>query len=131
MKQFSSQSQKIGEIGEGVTCRYLEGKGFTILERNHTRKWGEIDIIATKDKTIHFVEVKSVSCRDIENIDRGLRPEENMHSQKIERLKRIIQTYLSDKKIKEKQKWIFDLACVYLDTDNKKAKVEMLENIIL
>ena len=58
MKIFTSETQKIGEIGEEVACKYLINKGFTVLERNFTRKAGEIDIIATKEWELHFFEVK-------------------------------------------------------------------------
>jgi len=34
-------------------------KGFMVVERNFSSRFGEIDIIATKDKVLHFVEVKS------------------------------------------------------------------------
>lgn len=48
MKKFTSNSQKIGELGENVACKFLMKHGFTILERNYTKKWGEIDVIALK-----------------------------------------------------------------------------------
>ncbi len=122
-----SPKRKIGDIGEEVAVKYLETKGFRILERNYLRKWGEIDIVAEKGDLLSFIEVKSVSREP----GQGHRPEENVHYRKVQRLRRAIQTYLLDRKIKESQKWQFDLICVYLDEVNKKAKVEMLENIIL
>jgi len=48
MKNFTSNSQRIGELGEGVACEFLVRHGYSILERNYTKKWGEIDIIAQK-----------------------------------------------------------------------------------
>ncbi|MGN1227449.1 MAG: YraN family protein, partial [Christensenellales bacterium] len=38
--------------------RYLRKKGYKIIERNFKCGAGEIDIVAQKDKTIVFVEVK-------------------------------------------------------------------------
>ncbi len=49
----------IGDIGENYTAKYLKSNGFKILERNFSCKMGEIDIIAQKGETLHFVEVKS------------------------------------------------------------------------
>ena len=52
MKKFTSKSQKIGELGEDLACKFLMKHEFIISERNYTRKWGEIDIIAEKDNKI-------------------------------------------------------------------------------
>lgn len=119
--------RELGDLGEDIACKYLERKGFRVLERNYLRKWGEIDIVAEKGQLLSFIEVKSVTREP----DAGHRPEENMHYRKVQRLRRAIQTYLLDRKIKESQKWQFDLVCVYLDEVNKKARVEVLENVIL
>ncbi len=134
MKKFTSNSQKVGELGEDVACKFLMKHGFSILERNYTKKWGEIDIIATKEGKLYFVEVKSVSCVTLPDFkDENLfikRPEENMHPWKLKRLSRTIQTYLIHKRIGNTP-WQFDLLLVYLDLKNKNARVRTLENIIL
>ena len=122
-----SPKRKIGDIGEEVVCKYLETKGFRVLERNYLRKWGEIDIVAEKGQLLSFIEVKSVSREP----GKGYRPEENMHPAKLKRLHRVIQTYLLDRKVPDSREWRVDVACVYLDFSTRKAKVEMLENVIL
>jgi putative endonuclease len=115
--------RRIGDTGEDVACKYLIGKGYDIVDRNYLKKWGEIDIVATKPGLMVFVEVKSVS--------RGtLRPEENMHTHKLQRLQRVVQTYLLDKKVPQTIEWRIDLLCVYLDFETRKARVEVLENIM-
>ena len=127
-----SPKRKIGDIGEGVVCRYLLKRGYTIFERNYLRPWGEIDIVAENRGILRFIEVKSISR--VTNPGGGgsnMRPEENMHSAKIRRMHRAIQTYLLDKKIKENKLWQIDLACVYLDFETRKARVELLENIVM
>ena len=124
-----SPKRKIGDIGEEVAVKYLERKGFRVIERNYLRKWGEIDIIAEKGQLLSFIEVKSVS-REIGSRE-TYRPEENVHPAKLKRLHRAIQTYLLDRKVPDSREWRVDVACVYLDFSTRKAKVEMLENIIL
>ena len=52
-------SRAKGNIAEDKACKYLNGKGFIIVERNFYSRFGEIDIIAIKDDILHFVEVKS------------------------------------------------------------------------
>ena len=56
------------------------------------------------------------------------RPEDQMHRWKQERLARTIETYIDDH---EALKWQFDVVCVYIDLEGKKAQIEMLEDIIL
>jgi putative endonuclease len=141
MKKFTSNSQKIGELGENVACKYLENKGFVILERNYTKKWGEIDIIAIKGYKLYFIEIKSASVSIVSgetNKNNSLfnnnifdkRPEDNMHPWKLKRLAKTVQTYLIQKRIGNTP-WQFDLLVVYLDLNQRKAKIKTIENIIL
>lgn len=151
MRNFTSKSQKIGELGEDVACKYLEKQGFIILERNYTKKWGEIDIIARKDEKLYFIEVKAVSRNMQANsdvasstidglVDRRVksggefidkfRPEENMHSRKLKRLSRTVGTYLIHNRIGNTP-WQFDLLVVYLDMQKRLARVKVVDNVIL
>ena len=140
-KIFTSETQKIGEIGENITVKFLVKHGFSIIDRNYTKKWGEIDIVAEKENKLYFIEVKSVS-RETLNIfipksyndsDERYehRPEDNMHPWKLKRLSRTIQTYLLSKNIDEGKEWQVDLLVVYLCQKEKKAKVKVVSDIIL
>ena len=48
-----------GLIGERLAANYLKKGKYEILERNFNFPIGEVDIIARKNDTIVFVEVKS------------------------------------------------------------------------
>ncbi len=53
-------NKTIGKYGEQLAKNFLIKKGFKILELNYRySRLAEIDIIAQKDDTIHFVEVKT------------------------------------------------------------------------
>ena len=52
-------SRSKGNIAEDKACEFLYEKGFFIVERNFYSRFGEIDIIVTKDEVLHFIEVKS------------------------------------------------------------------------
>lgn len=126
--------RQIGDTGEEVACKYLETKGFRIVERNYLRPWGEIDIIAENSHGIRFVEVKTVTRATLPaggSRVTSFRPEDNVHPAKLKRLHRAIQTYLLDHKVSHETAWQVDVACVYLDFSTRRARVELLENVIL
>lgn len=140
-KVFTSEKQKTGEIGENIAVRFLVKHNFIILDRNYTKKWGEIDIVAEKDNKLHFIEVKSVSretlntfiTKSYNDSDEKYehRPEDNMHPWKLKRLSRTIQTYLLNKNISERKEWQVDLLVIYLCQKEKKAKIKVISDIIL
>ena len=135
-KVFTSETQKVGEIGENVAVKFLMKHSFSILDRNYTKRWGEIDIIAKKDGKLYFIEVKSVAHETL-NLVLGVpsndeyRPEDNMHPWKMKRLSRTIQTYLLSKNIEDEVEWQVDLLVVYLDLKNKRAKIKIIKDIVL
>jgi putative endonuclease len=133
-KVFTSETQKTGELGENLAVKFLVKHNFVILERNYTKKWGEIDIIAQKDTKIHFVEVKSVSKPEILTVSRETldqyHPEDNMHPWKLQRMSRTIQTYLLSNN-KDDLDWQVDLLVVFMDIKNKKAKIRAVSDIVL
>lgn len=52
-------AQRTGKAGEDYTARWLREQGWELLERNWHCPWGEADIIARRDGTVAFVEVKT------------------------------------------------------------------------
>ncbi|MCL5970279.1 MAG: YraN family protein [Patescibacteria group bacterium] len=56
-------NQNIGKIGEEKAAKFLEKKGYKIIERNFKKRYGEIDIIAIdssdKNSILVFIEVKT------------------------------------------------------------------------
>lgn len=140
-KVFTSEKQKIGELGENIAVKFLVKRGFSVIDRNYTKKWGEIDVVAEKERKLYFIEVKSVSRETLEHVlndpvyrqaeTDSYQPEDNMHPWKLKRLSRTIQTYLLSKKIGEGVEWQVDLLVVYLSLKDKKAKVKVVSDIIL
>lgn len=125
---------RVGEVGEDIAAKWLKGRGFSVLERNYRKKWGEIDVVALKGDAIHFVEVKTVSYETIEelkrNVSRGTyRPEENVHPKKRRRLSRAIQTWISGNNFTGN--FQVDVLTVRIVSREKYAVVEAIENVIL
>jgi putative endonuclease len=120
-----TEKRRLGDMGENIACEFLKKHGFEVIERNYLRKWGELDVVARKKGVVHFVEVKSVNHETY----LGQRPEENMHPWKLKRLGRVIQTYLLHKKLE--CDWQLDLVTVKMDMTTRKARVELIENIVI
>ena len=139
-------NDNIGKLGEDIACRFLEQKGFKIIDRNYRKKWGEIDIVAKQGQKLHFVEVKSVS-REIasnqkiavtrENLFKEndlWQPEDAVHPKKITRMRRVIQSYLGDfrnQDISRETEWVFDIIALFIDPKTKIAKIRFRENVLI
>jgi putative endonuclease len=52
--------QQLGDAAEASAARFLESRGLVVLERGHTRRCGEIDLVCVEPATrgIVFVEVR-------------------------------------------------------------------------
>ncbi|NLN41910.1 MAG: YraN family protein [Clostridiales bacterium] len=51
--------KKLGHWGEQQACKYLESKGYVILDKNYRCRLGEIDLIALDGGCLVFIEVKT------------------------------------------------------------------------
>ncbi len=122
--------QQTGETGEEVAVKHLVKHSFEIIDRNYRKKWGEIDIVAKKNKILHFIEVKTVNVSHETNIE-SHQPEENIHFWKRQRLARAIKTYLLENKVSDETEWQVDAIAVFLNFKIRRAKIRTTENIIL
>jgi len=86
-------NRKKGNKGEEVACKFIKKIGFDVIGRNYQKKWGEIDIIATKSNKVHFFEVKSVTTAFEEEFSNSHRPEDNVHGLKVKHIRRMIETF--------------------------------------
>lgn len=103
-----------GNIAEEKACEYLHSQDFTIIEKNFfAKKLGEIDIIATKDSTYHFIEVKSAKEYEIAT--------NNLSTSKLSKLKKSVSYYLQKKELDVD----FCIDAVIIVNE----EIELLENI--
>ena len=124
-------SKEIGRIGEDIACKYLKKKGHRILERNYVPKWKtfnreEIDIICEKDKTIIFVEVKTLR----QDSGKPFLPEDKINFAKQQKIIKVAESYLLEKKIPLDRKWQIDAISITIDPILKKAKIRHLKNAV-
>ena len=52
-------TQHTGRQGEEAAARWLLDHGFTLLHRNWRQGHYELDIVAARKGTLHFIEVKT------------------------------------------------------------------------
>ena len=63
---MADKRKQTGSSGETAACNYLIQKGYTVICRNFRTAGGEIDIVAEKESTLVFVEVKTLPCGNSE-----------------------------------------------------------------
>lgn len=73
-------NQQKGQKGEDLAVEWLIGRGYALLHRNWRFARFEIDIIATKGETLHFIEVKSRTSLKFGN------PEDQVDKKKLRQM---------------------------------------------
>jgi putative endonuclease len=95
-----------GKYGENMAKEYLIKKGFVFIEANFENKIGEIDLIMSDKDWLVFIEVKYKSD------DRFGLPEEMISQNKIWQVKRVAESYVVERKIKQFIKFRIDAVCI-------------------
>jgi putative endonuclease len=76
-------SQDLGRAGETKAADHYRNLGFKILDRNHTRPGGEIDLVVRRGRLLVFCEVKTRTS------GRFGTPAEAVHPTKQARLRKL------------------------------------------
>jgi putative endonuclease len=106
------RKRSIGERGEDAAARHLKRYGYKILARNAQLGRYEIDIIARKDDTIAFVEVKTKTT------DVFAAPEENVDYKKRQRIRRAAHHFIAQHD-EDGVYYRFDVASVLIPLDGR------------
>ncbi len=102
----------IGQAGEVYATKYLQLQGYKIIFRNYRCRTGEIDIIATKDDVLTFVEVKTRY-----SLHTG-RPVESVTFTKQQKIRRTAQYFLQANGLLENMPILsFDVIEIVLHAD--------------
>lgn len=122
-KVFTSPTQKIGQLGEDIAVETLEGQGFIILERNVTRRYSEIDLVAEREGVIYCIEVKTARKGS------RIRPEENMTTAKLHKLRRGVEQLRQSPRYVGREVQV-DLVTVVIDQVAGTADVERFPRVL-
>lgn len=104
--------------GEDIAAAYLEESGWKILARNFRNRRGEIDIVAAREQTILFVEVKTWKANLMSDL------EHSMNSRKKHTYIELSRYFLHGHREYENHYVRFDVLCV----DASDGSVRYLEN---
>ncbi len=111
-----------GILGEKLAQAFLKQKGYRILETNYRCLYGEIDIIARRDNSLVFIEVRTRN-----SLDYGT-PEESITFAKKQHLEKTAEHYLQNRD-KMASSWRIDMVAVELEGGNKAKRIEIIENV--
>lgn len=112
----------LGRLGEDLAAAHLERLGFTIIERNHRTRQGEIDLIAFDGRHLVFCEVKT---RRSGNPGRTW---ENLGVRKRAQVRRIAAIYLTRTEERPRSAELrFDAIGVTIDPRGKLVALDHLE----
>ncbi len=117
-------TKELGFLAEGIARHYLIKKGYKILAANYKFNFGELDVIAQKNNTIIFVEVKALK-KEYEGFD----PEMRVDYKKQNKLIKLATAYMLNKKLSDFD-WQIDVISVVFDSENKKAKIKHFKNAL-
>ncbi|KKU99152.1 MAG: hypothetical protein UY33_C0036G0012 [Candidatus Amesbacteria bacterium GW2011_GWA1_48_9] len=116
MKVFN---REVGRRGEEIAAGFLQRKGYELVLRNYSTRYGEIDLICRGNGVIVFVEVKA---------KKGLkfgRPEEMFTRYKLEKVKRMATVYLEGRDVPCR----IDMVAVVLDEFNRPVEIKHYQNV--
>jgi putative endonuclease len=114
---------ELGKEGEELAARWLKENGFELLHRNWRHSYHEIDIIATKGKFLHFVEVKARKASPF-----GGNPEDSVTKKKFKNLQKAADEFLF---LNPGHQWIsYDILSITLQR-NGEAEYFFIEDVFL
>ena len=116
--------QSLGQHGERLAEEFLRKQGFTIVERNWRTRWGEVDLIARRGNSLHFVEVKT------RGVSSHGEPHEAVNRFKQSQVLGAAKLYVATKRPEQKNYQI-DAVSVVLDKISGTAQIKYFENIAL
>mgnify|MGYP006271709997 CR=1 FL=1 len=90
---MKNANREIGTKGEECASQYLQDLGYQILDRNWRTKRGELDIVAMRESTLVFCEVKTRTSKVC-----GL-PSESVSKTKIQHLKTVALEWLNSNQV--------------------------------
>ena len=149
-----SQHNEVGKIGEDLARKYLEEKGYKIIEQNYKTRFAEIDLVAEKQESFSWKNIidgfkekidKKTGCEKIENKKENKSklvfvevrtkigeqfgsPEETLDRKKLWKVLQNAKSYSAFKRWQGEEQ--IDAICIVLNPDFSVNRLTHHENII-
>lgn len=117
---MKTQNRAVGRLAENLATEALVKKGFEILERNFSNRFGEIDIIAKDGDILVFVEVKAKR-----GVEFGL-PEEMVSPYKLNKIRHMATIYMKG----ESMPCRIDVVAIVLSEESDLMRLVHYENVV-
>jgi putative endonuclease len=117
----------IGRRGEAVAAALLERLGYAVVERNFRTREGEIDLIATRDGTLVFCEVKALVARPGGPASGPASPLDAVGPAKRSQVRRVARSWLAARGPARARVLRFDVVGVLLSPSGATLKVDHVE----
>lgn len=110
----------MGQIYEAHAIEYLEKNEFKLIGKNFYSPYGEVDLVMSKEDTLHFIEVKYRSNNHFGS------PRASITPIKLKRLKLTAIHYLKTQACG----WVaFKVGFIGITKENEKLQFDYIENI--
>jgi len=116
-----AKNRVLGRHGENIALNYFSGLGYKVLERNYKCRIGEVDIIAQKDSSLIFIEVKTRTSL------RYGHPVESVSEHKIKKIKDVAGFFITNNNLYSNFDVRFDVVSIIINRD-LGFKLEHIEN---
>lgn len=119
--------KELARYGEDLARKYLEKKGYKLLDRNWKKGYGELDLVmlAPEREILTVVEVKT------RYIDSKVHPKEAVTSHKISQLKTTAKYYKKIMGEAVPDSLQIDVIAIELDSNHKITFFEHIKNITM
>jgi putative endonuclease len=121
MMSSKEHNTEIGRLGEGFAKKYLQRKGYKVLQQNYRTRYAEIDLVVRKKDMLVVVEVRTKTG------ERFGTPEETLNKKKLEKVKKNAAAYAAQSKWSKLYR--IDAVCIVLGGNKTIERISHYENI--
>ena len=125
--KINTEKRRLGDFGERAAVAALKKEGYRVLERNYAPEDSEIDLIAYKDGTTVFVEVKTRHISDTKARLTEPRPASAVTPAKQRSIISAAKIYLASHRDTRAR---FDIVEVYVEDGERGPKVADIKHLV-